>query len=151
MKKQILFIVFVVAFQAINAQTYLYYERTPNPEIPAAFGNGNFGTFNKTKQENNSILDEGWYKADIKYTCNSTNTSSDYVLKVYVSGDRVTKIDFGNGGSVHTGYNSEGYKYTGGGLNFEKGTSGKFKSVTTIVKVTSATGTSVKYYEISLW
>ena len=36
-----------------------------------------------------------------------------------VESDRVVAIDFGNGGSVHSGYNNSGYYYTGGDLTFQ--------------------------------
>ncbi len=54
-------------------------------------------------------IDNGWYIATVKYHNMNSGTFSRYRLKVKVEYDRVTAIDFGNGGSVHSGYNSSGY------------------------------------------
>jgi len=43
-----------------------------------------------------------------------------YTLKVTVISGRIVKIDFGKGGSIHTGYNNEGYIYSGGDLIYKR-------------------------------
>lgn len=64
-------------------------------------------------------ISDGWYEATVKYSNSNTYTRSTYTLNVQVEADRVVKIDFGNGGSVHSGYNNSGYYYSGGYLDFQ--------------------------------
>lgn len=66
-----------------------------------------------------SGVEDGWYEATVKYSNSETYTRSTYTLNVEVESNRVVKIDFGNGGSVHSGYNNSGYYYSGGNLNFQ--------------------------------
>jgi len=70
-----------------------------------------------TVSTNFSKLQDGWYSATVKYYNYNTGTRSTYSLDVKVEYDRVVKIDFGNGGSVHSGYNDSGYTYSGGYLS----------------------------------
>jgi len=65
-----------------------------------------------------SAISNGWYNATVKYYNPNTDTQSTYSLSVRVENDAVTAIDFGNGGSVHSGYNNSGYSYSGGRLTF---------------------------------
>ena len=53
-------------------------------------------------------IENGWYQATVQYNNYKTGTNSTYTLNVKVEYNNVTVIDFGNGGSVHTGYNNEG-------------------------------------------
>jgi hypothetical protein len=65
-------------------------------------------------------IDNGWYTATVKYMNYKTYTNSTYTLNVKVEYNSVVTIDFGNGGSIHTGYNNEGYIYSGGTLSFNR-------------------------------
>ena len=93
-------------------------------------------------------IEDGWYKATVQYTNYSTGTNSNYTLKVYVQYDTVIKIDFGNGGSVHTGYNNEGYIYGGGTLSFETGYDGNITAATTTVTISDNNG--LRYFKIRI-
>ena len=76
-------------------------------------GNGNAATklsYPTSKPVLTKSIDDGWYKAIVM------TGYSKYRLNVKVEYDRVVAIDFGNGGSVHTGMNNEGYTYGGGYL-----------------------------------
>src|ERR1017187_3117113 len=73
-------------------------------------------------------IEDGWYKATVKYDNYSTGTHSTYTLGVKVQYERVVAIDFGNGGSVHSGINNEGYLYSGGSLNTETDYNGNVSS-----------------------
>jgi hypothetical protein len=64
-------------------------------------------------------LENGVYSATVKYYNSSTGTHSTYTLDVEVESNRVVAIDFGNGASVHTGFNNSGYNYSGGDLKVE--------------------------------
>ncbi len=86
-------------------------------------------------------IDDGWYKARVKYSNYSTGTYETYTLNVKVSYDKVSEIDFGNGGSVHSGYNSEGYYYSGGSLYFETDYDGTISAATATVTITDTNGT----------
>ncbi|MFD2246652.1 hypothetical protein [Pontibacter ruber] len=101
--------------------------------------------------ENNCYygIENGWYKATVKYYNYNTYTRSTYTLSVKVEYDRVTAIDFGNGGSVHSGYNNSGYLYTGGTLYYQTDyTTGEITSATGRVTITE--GNSSITYDISL-
>ena len=89
-------------------------------------------------------IENGWYTATVKYFNSSTYTRSTYTLNVRVENDRVTAIDFGNGGSVHSGYNNSGYFYSGGYLYFETDINSNIVAATTKVTVTK-NGSSVSY------
>jgi len=80
-------------------------------------------------------IDNGWYVATVSYYNSKTFYRSTYTLNVYVEYNSVTKIDFGDGGSVHSGYNNSGYMYTGGYLSINKDYSGNIQSATTNVTV----------------
>ena len=96
--------------------------------------------FNSTKI-NTSGLKDGWYSAIIQYTNYSTGTNKTYSLNVKVEYDNVIKIDFGNGGSVHSGFNNEGYTYSGGYLSFENDSNGNILTAKTTVSVYDSNGT----------
>lgn len=65
-------------------------------------------------------VEDGVYNATVYYMNVGNSYSAKYTLKVSVSYGRVTKIDFGNGGNVHTGFNNEGYTYSGGELTYKR-------------------------------
>ena len=88
-------------------------------------------------------IDDGWYSAIVKYMNPGTYTTSRYRLNVKVQYDRVVAIDFGNGGTLHTGMNNEGYIYNGGTLSTDY--SG---NVTATVNVFQ--GNQSLYYNITL-
>jgi len=92
---------------------------------------------------NRNSIDDGGYSAIVKYMNPGTYTTSRYRLNVKVQYDRVVAIDFGNGGTLHSGINNEGYLYTGGTLSTDY--SG---NVTATVSVSQ--GTQLLYYNITL-
>jgi len=91
-------------------------------------------------------IGDGWYRANVRYTNYSTGTNATYSLKVYVEYGRVTKIDFGNGGSVHSGYNNEGYFYSGGNLNYDTDYNGNIVAATATVTISDDNG--MRYFKI---
>ena len=111
-----------------------------------------FGTPYSGYDQSTSIfyggIEDGWYIAMVKYSNYSTGTRATYTLKVKVVRDRVVEIDFGNGGSVHSGYNSHGYYYSGGYLRFDKDIRGNIIGAST--RVTISDNGSMRYYDIEL-
>lgn len=97
----------------------------------------------------NDEIEDGWYVANVRYQNFNTYTRSSYSLNVKVVDDRVTVIDFGNGGSVHSGYNSSGYFYNGGYLSFETDYEGNIVAATTRVTINSSDGNTL-YYDIRI-
>lgn len=93
-------------------------------------------------------LEDGWYEAVVSYYIPKTYQRSNYTLSVKVQYNRVTVIDFGNGGSVHSGYNNSGYTYYGGSLSFQRDFNGQIASATTQVSVSDTEGT--RYYDIKI-
>jgi hypothetical protein len=93
-------------------------------------------------------IDDGWYTAKVGYYNNSTFTRATYSLDVKVEYNSVTAIDFGNGGSVHSGYNNSGYTYYGGSLYMEKNYQGQIVAATTKVTVSDSDGT--RSYDIRI-
>jgi hypothetical protein len=82
-------------------------------------------------------IEDGWYAAIVK-----TGINAKYRLNVKVQYNSVVAIDFGNGGSVHTGFNNEGYVYSGGYLSVY----GDNATAT----VTVSDGRELKYFYITL-
>ena len=80
-------------------------------------------------------IEDGWYEANVKYANYQTSTYRTYTLDVKVQYNRVVAIDFGNGGSVHTGYNNSGYTYSGGTLYFETNYAREIIAATTTVTI----------------
>jgi hypothetical protein len=109
-------------------------------------------SFSPLKHKINTTLygiKDGWYTAKVKYTNYSTGTNATYKLDVKVEFNNVVKIDFGNDGSVHTGYNNEGYIFSGGYLNVETDyTSGDILSASTTVTISDTNG--MKYFKITI-
>lgn len=99
-------------------------------------------------QTNSSLLtniEDGWYEATVKYFNYSTGTRSTYTLNVKVEYNRVTMIDFGNGGSVHSGYNSSGYIYSGGNLSFTRDYDYNVVGANTTVRISLENGNTITY------
>ena len=90
-------------------------------------------------------IDNGWYVATVKYHNFNSGTYSRYRLKVKVEYDRVTAIDFGNGGSVHSGYNSSGYFFSGGYLSLDKDYNGEIISASAKVKIIEANSNLITF------
>lgn len=61
----------------------------------------------------------GRYTATVEFKNPKTHKVERYKMQVMVESDRIVMIDFGNGESVHAGYNNTGYNYSGGRLKFE--------------------------------
>jgi len=80
------------------------------------------------------------------YTSGGKAANAIYTLNVKVEYDRVVMIDFGNGGSVHTGSNREGYIYNGGYLSYEYDNDNNIVGAATKVSVSDSNG--VKYFKI---
>jgi hypothetical protein len=93
-------------------------------------------------------IPDGWYSATVKYTNYSTGTYATYTLNVRVSYGKVKEIDFGNGGSVHDGYNNSGYIYSGGYLSYDTDYNGTITSAYATVNVYSNGDT--KYFKITI-
>ena len=93
-------------------------------------------------------INDGWYEAMVDYTNYKTGTVATYTLNVKVEYETVEIIDFGNGGSVHSGYNHEGYVYSGGDLDYETDYSGNIVAATTTVTVSDHNG--MRTFEISI-
>lgn len=93
-------------------------------------------------------IENGKYEAVIYYS-STTGQKSAYELVVTVTNDIVTAIHFGNGGSVHSGFNNEGYTYSGGHLSFSRDHHGNITGASTTVKVTYPNGTT-QYFQIEL-
>ncbi len=108
----------------------------------------NSNPFMVYKPNRTSSLDDGRYEATVYYS-SSTGQRSTYSLAVLVSNDCVVGINFGNGGSVHSGRNSEGYTYSGGALRVKTNSSGEPISASTTVTVTYSNGT-IQRFQIEL-
>ena len=79
-------------------------------------------------------IENGKYEATVYYS-SSTGHRAKYQLVVTVFNDAVTAIHFDNNGSVHSGYNNEGYSYSGGSLSFSRDYNGKITGASTTVEV----------------
>jgi len=106
-----------------------------------------FPTFKDSSEISFEDIDNGWYNASVSYYNQSTYQKSTYTLSVKVEFDRVTVIDFGNGGSVHSGFNNSGYLYNGGNLSMQD-YQGNINAATTRVSVSDSDGTQT--FDISI-
>jgi hypothetical protein len=93
-------------------------------------------------------IDDGWYRATVSYYNSATYRKSTYTLKVKVEYGSVTAIDFGNGGSIHSGYNNEGYTYSGGTLTQITDYQGNVTAVTARVMTSDRNGS--RSYDITI-
>ena len=86
-------------------------------------------------------ISDGWYTAKVEYYNSATFKRATYTLNVKVEFNTITAIDFGNGGSVHSGINNSGYMWSGGYLSFQKDYStGNIISATAYVSVSDSNG-----------
>lgn len=90
-------------------------------------------------------IENGKYEATVYYNSNSTRHRAKYQLVVTVFNDAVTTIHFDNKGSVHSGYNNEGYSYSGGDLRFSRDYNGKITGASTTVDIRYSNGTRVQF------
>ncbi len=97
---------------------------------------GQFASYNQ--------IENGDYEASVYYS-STTGQNSTYTLVVAVFNDAVAKISFGNNGSVHSGYNNEGYSYSGGSLSFSKNYKGEITGASTTVKIKYPNGTVTQF------
>jgi hypothetical protein len=105
-------------------------------------------SFEESSKISVAAIDNGWYDASVAYYNPSTYQRSNYTLSVKVEYDRVAVIDFGDGGSVHSGYNNSGYTYSGGSLSMKRDYQGNIVAVTTRVSVSDSNGT--RTYDITI-
>lgn len=82
----------------------------------------------------NKALEDGWYKAIVQYTNTGTSYKATYNLRVKVSNDNVTMIEFGDG-YLHSGINSSGYHWSGGALRLSTDINGNVTSASTTVNI----------------
>jgi len=94
---------------------------------------------------NGARIEDGWYKATVEYHNLNTLTKSTYTLDVEVNHVKVSRIDFGNGGSVHDGVNNSGYFYSGGLLHLFVDREGNAIKSETTVTITGPGSKLIKY------
>jgi hypothetical protein len=94
-------------------------------------------------------IDNGWYIAKVKHYNYSTGESGTYTLNVRVQYNAVKEIDFGNGGSVHDGYNNSDYTWSGGYLSFSSNYQGQVESASTNVTIYGSNG-SMRTFDITI-
>lgn len=104
-------------------------------------------TFNAVSQENE--IQDGWYKATVKCSNFMTSTFETHILNVKVKSEQVIEIKLLEGGSIYSGYNNEGYTYSGGILYSEKDYKGKIISYEASVNIYESNGT-VKNFKIKI-
>ena len=85
------------------------------------------------------ILDDGIYELTVECK-SSTNSSSRYLLDVAIKNDTVTHIYFDDGGYIHSGYNSSGYSWSGGGIRWNVDYYGNITGGTAIIQVSYNNG-----------
>lgn len=85
-------------------------------------------------------IENGKYEGTVYYS-SSTGHRAKYQLVVTAFNDAVTTIHFDNNGSVHSGYNNEGYSYSGGGLSFSRDYNGNITGASTTVDIRYSDGT----------
>jgi len=116
--------------------------------LTSVSANNETKTFVVSKSNISMGIKDGTYEATVTYTNFNTGTSNKYILDVKVEYNRVVKIDFGNGGSIHSGYNNENYVYSGGYLFFETDFNGNIKAATTTVTISDQSG--IKNYSVRI-
>jgi hypothetical protein len=93
-------------------------------------------------------VNDGNYKATVRYTNYATNYKATYSLKVQVRYGRVTAIYFEDGGSIHSGFNNSGYLYQGGTIQYSYDSDGDITSA--VAKVTITEGSDTRVFVVSL-
>lgn len=107
----------------------------------------NENTTPRVEHTNAASIDDGWYEATVKYHNFSTYEKATYTLNVKVKYGKIVAIDFGNGGSVHSGYNDSGYYWSGGYLSESRDwNTGVVTSASATVNVNYDNGTMTKFY-----
>ena len=94
------------------------------------------------------MLADGWYYAQVAYYNYATYISADYTLKLKVKDGIVIIIILNNGGVIHNRINNEGYLYTGGKLDVSKDKKTGKLEYTTLVSISN--GRSISSYNISI-
>lgn len=94
-------------------------------------------------------IEDGWYKATVKYYDYNTGSKATYTLNVKVESDRVTIISFGNDGYLHSGSNDNNYIYKGGYLEYGYNDAGSIIVATTQVIIEKPKSSTVKKSEVS--
>lgn len=82
-----------------------------------------------------NTLEDGWYKATVQYHNTGTAYKASYTLRVKVSYNTVTAIDFGDG-YLHSGVNSSGYYWSGGTITLSADVNGNITGATAKVTIT---------------
>ena len=103
-----------------------------------------FGTINNGDVSTQG-LDDGWYEATVEYSNYSSGTYATYFLDVYIEYEDVTIIDFGDGGSVHSGINNSGYIYNSEYLVYNYDYDGNILSATSTVSIYYDNGNIVEF------
>jgi hypothetical protein len=110
-------VLFCITYTSVGVENH----STPLPELTSTLS---------------SDIDNGWYTARVEYYNSKTYTRATYTLNVYVEYNSISKIDFGDGGSVHDGYNNSGYSFYSSSLRLNKDYNGNVRSATADVTVT---------------
>lgn len=85
------------------------------------------------------ILDDGVYEMVVE--CKSSSGShAEYILDVRIQNDTITYIYFNNGGYLHSGWNSSGYRWSGGGIEWRSDYYGNITSGRAVIQVTYENG-----------
>ena len=137
MKKTFIVILLSLCSYATYAQGYItlpsiqYQTTKPTQNYP----NGQLYLPDISYDRIDNILKDGWYEATVTYNNSNTGRKSVYTLNVKVFDDRVTSIRFGNEGSLHSGFNTSGYTYSGGNLSFYQNNEGTIIAADTKVDI----------------
>lgn len=81
------------------------------------------------------ILDDGIYEVQVEYQSHTQHRAV-YKLMVKIQNDNITQIYFGDGGSVHTGYNNSGYTWRGGGIQWTRNWDGTIIGGKAVIQIT---------------
>lgn len=137
MKKTFIVILLCLSFYTTYAQGYIalppiqYQTTKPTP----SYSNGQLYLPDISYDRIDNVLEDGWYEATVTYNNPNSGKKSVYTLNVKVFDDKVTTIRFGNEGSLHSGYNSSGYTYSGGNLTFYQNNNGNVIAADTKVYI----------------
>jgi hypothetical protein len=123
MKKLLLFIVICLGFHVVPAAAQVKGKVSYTPFMPVT-----------SRNLTDVILDNGVYELPVNYQSH-TGEKSNYVLDVKIQNDNVVCIFFGNGGYVHNGYNSSGYTWRGGGIQWSVDWNGNILSGVAIIQL----------------
>jgi len=96
-----------------------------------------------------SLLNDGWYTAQITYSNHKKITKTTSKLKVQVSNDKVVKIELSNGKVLEANESNSDYFFSGGVLNFEYDLRIKSTIAKTSVKIKYNNG-ELSFYDIAI-